>query len=409
MSEEKEIQVNLEREPQGKTPKNFLVLIIGVAVGAVLVAMWLGGGKKNSAPVVEKSAATDSNNNPQLFQQLIDQQEKDAEARRKARQEEESVKLAAANERAKQQPAALGSGVVTNQAPAKSQKEIEMAQQAAMSPIIALKGSSQDFIGSGGTRKVSDNPQVGVTDVSAISDNLAGQYAAKFGGGSGDKKTLPGEDFLQQISNTQDKADQTIQIKSAPTVKTLFQGSIIPAVLNTGLSSDVPGMVTATSTSNVYDNVTGGTIIIPAGTKFVGAYDTQVASGQERIMFAFTRMIFPDGRSAVLSAMQGAGENGMSGASGDVNTHFWQMLGSGLLIAGLSTAVDTIAGKGTTSVTNVYGGGGSSSGTAISSGGQVLVQTANTALQRYQNMKPTITVPAASPLNIMVNRDIVLP
>lgn len=126
-------------------------------------------------------------------------------------------------------------------------------------------------------------------------------------------------------------------------------------------------------------------------------------------MFAFTRMIFPDGRSAILSGMAGAGENGMSGAAGDVNTHFWQMLGSGLLIAGLSSTVDRLSSQGTNPVTNVYGGGGSSQGQTISSGGQVLVNTANQALSHYQNMKPTITVQAATPLNIMVNRDIVIP
>lgn len=420
MAEEGEIKVNLDSKPTRKTPKNFLVLIIGVAVGAVLVSMWMGGGaKKQSAKVAEATSADSTPKSKALIQELIDKQEADAKAQRAA----EAAAAAEAQRKAAEQKPAMPSVKTADDgfSSGLSKKEMEMAIQAAISPIIAIKGNNAtDQIKSalkvGGYQTVSmqDGGQNGT-----INDPMLRSIQQKAGvlldqqiqqGQGAGRTTDPNQSFVNGAMAAQNEADLPISVKSAPqNPNTIFQGSIIPTVLNTGLNSDVPGMVTATSTSNVYDSITGRTLIIPRGTKFVGQYNSQINEGQERIMFAFTRMIFPDGRSAILSGMAGAGENGMSGAAGDVNTHFWQMLGSGLLIAGLSSTVDRLSSQGTNPVTNVYGGGGSSQGQTISSGGQVLVNTANQALSHYQNMKPTITVQAATPLNIMVNRDIVIP
>lgn len=416
MAEEGEIKVNLDPKPSKKTPKNFLMLIIGAAVGAVLVSMWIGGSgaKKQAAPTENTDQSNTAAKSQAMIQEMIQKQEDDAERRRK--EEEEKRKKAA-------QAPKIVPGQKTEQEalPGLSKKEQEMAIQAAISPIIAIKGNSsvdqekaaQRSSGyqavamrDGGQNGTINDPVLrGIQQkASALLDQQIQQ------GKDSGQKIDANQSFISGAMAAQNSSETPISVESAPqNPNTIFQGSIIPAVLNTGLNSDVPGMVTATSTSNVYDSITGRTLIIPRGTKFVGQYNSQINEGQERIMFAFTRMIFPDGRSAVLSAMSGAGENGMSGASGDVNTHFWQMLGSGLLIAGLSSGVDRLSSQGTNPVTNVYGGGGSTQGQSISSGGQVLVNTATQALSRYQNMKPTITVQAATPLNIMVNRDIVIP
>jgi type IV secretory pathway VirB10-like protein len=54
-------------------------------------------------------------------------------------------------------------------------------------------------------------------------------------------------------------------------------GSIIPAALITGIRSDLPGQVTAQVTENVYDSPTGRYLLIPQGSKLIGAYDSQVS------------------------------------------------------------------------------------------------------------------------------------
>ena len=79
--------------------------------------------------------------------------------------------------------------------------------------------------------------------------------------------------------------------------RTLHAGSIIAASLITGLNSDLPGLVTAQVTENVYDSVTGRMLLIPQGARLIGSYDSVVAFGQRRALLVWQRIIFPDGSS----------------------------------------------------------------------------------------------------------------
>ena len=47
-------------------------------------------------------------------------------------------------------------------------------------------------------------------------------------------------------------------------------GSVIAASLVTGLNSDLPGEVIAQVTENVFDSVTGQTLLIPQGARLIG-------------------------------------------------------------------------------------------------------------------------------------------
>jgi type IV secretory pathway VirB10-like protein len=77
-------------------------------------------------------------------------------------------------------------------------------------------------------------------------------------------------------------------------------GAVIAAALITGIRSDLPGQVTAQVTENVYDSPTGQFLLIPQGSKLIGAYDSQVSFGQDRVLLVWTRLIMPNGRSIVL-------------------------------------------------------------------------------------------------------------
>lgn len=50
--------------------------------------------------------------------------------------------------------------------------------------------------------------------------------------------------------------------------------SIVSASLITGLRSDLPGLVTAQVTENVFDSPTGQILLIPQGARLVGSYDS---------------------------------------------------------------------------------------------------------------------------------------
>jgi type IV secretion system protein VirB10 len=71
-------------------------------------------------------------------------------------------------------------------------------------------------------------------------------------------------------------------LTAAPSPYLLSAGSLIAASLTTGLRSDLPGLVTAQVTENVYDSPTGRILLIPQGARLIGSYDSVVAFGQRR-------------------------------------------------------------------------------------------------------------------------------
>jgi type IV secretory pathway VirB10-like protein len=183
----------------------------------------------------------------------------------------------------------------------------------------------------------------------------------------------------------------------------LMAGTVIPAALITGLNADLPGQVIAQVTQNVYDSVSGHILLVPQGAKLIGKYDSVVAYGQSRVLLIWTRLIMPDGSSVVLDNLSGADTQGYAGLEDGVDYHFWRLLRGVALssLLGVSSALAT---------NNVVGGTGT--GNVIIALGQSGDQAANQAGQsivsRDLGVQPTLTVRPGFPLDVMVNRDIVL-
>lgn len=98
-------------------------------------------------------------------------------------------------------------------------------------------------------------------------------------------------------------------------------GNVIAAALITGISSDLPGQVTAQVTQAVYDSPTGRTLLIPQGSRLIGDYDSQVAHGQRRVLLVWNRLILPDGRSIVLDRQPAGDAAGYAGLEDRVDQH----------------------------------------------------------------------------------------
>jgi type IV secretory pathway VirB10-like protein len=186
-------------------------------------------------------------------------------------------------------------------------------------------------------------------------------------------------------------------IKAYPTASpfTLHQGKIIPAVLGRQINSDLPGEITAYVVSNVYDSLGKGALLIPKGSVLVGRYNSEVKPGQERVLFAFNRLIMPNGQSFDLPGAQGSDLSGASGITGDVNNHFFKMFGASFFTAWLGNQV--------TPQTSTNGLNGVT--TTVSPAGQVLVDVSKTILDRNRTIPPTITVDQGARLNVEVKKD----
>jgi type IV secretion system protein VirB10 len=116
------------------------------------------------------------------------------------------------------------------------------------------------------------------------------------------------------------------RLENPPSRYVVQAGSVIAAALITGLRSDLPGQVTAQVTENVYDSPSGRYLLIPQGSKLVGAYDSQVSFGQNRLLLVWTRLIMPNGRSIVLERQPGGDPQGFTGLEDEVDQH-WQRPG----------------------------------------------------------------------------------
>jgi type IV secretory pathway VirB10-like protein len=209
--------------------------------------------------------------------------------------------------------------------------------------------------------------------------------------------------FLNNSGGTRDYVAKPIQAPVSPfEVKA---GTIIPAALVTGVNSDLPGEIVAQVTQNVFDTATGRYLLIPQGSRLVGKYDSLVSYGQDRALIVWNRVILPNGDSVDLEGMPGSDESGAAGLQDETNHHRWEFAGalavSTLLSLGPSVAQALAEGGHNGSDTNVYAGPASSLGSNTSQVGENL-------LNRELNRPNTITVRPGWPLNVLINRDLVM-
>src|SRR5260370_14533320 len=101
----------------------------------------------------------------------------------------------------------------------------------------------------------------------------------------------------------------------------------IPSVLEQAMNSDLPGEVRALVRSNVYDTASGDYLLIPQGARLVGEYNSNVSYGQDGLQVVWNRIIFPDGSSMNLAAMNGHYENGFSGFRYKLDRHYQLLFG----------------------------------------------------------------------------------
>jgi type IV secretion system protein VirB10 len=181
-------------------------------------------------------------------------------------------------------------------------------------------------------------------------------------------------------------------------------GSVIPAVMLTGINSDLPGTIVAQTRENVYSTYDYRTLLIPAGSRLVGTYSSDIVTGQERLLVAWNELIFPSGRRIALGGMQGADEMGRAGFKDEVHTHFWRTWGNALLVSMLGVGVQR-AQPANANQNNTPTAAQQSAAAVMNS----LNETANKVLQRNLNISPTLEIRPGYAFNVIVSKSISLP
>ena len=144
-----------------------------------------------------------------------------------------------------------------------------------------------------------------------------------------------------------------------------------------------------------------------------GAVNTDVQSGQTRMLLAVTRMDFPNGAYLNLGKWDIADRSGAGGIEADdVNDHFWAQFGAAFGIAAITALAGHYDNKSNVTI-NVGGGYGGSGAGATSSlsgaAGQALSDTVKAVLQRNQGYKRTLSLDPGDKITIVVGHDLLLP
>ncbi|AXK68288.1 TrbI/VirB10 family protein [Burkholderia sp. IDO3] len=183
---------------------------------------------------------------------------------------------------------------------------------------------------------------------------------------------------------------------------TLSPPAKIPVLSNEALNSDRPGTASLIVESDVYaNNGDGRCLVIPWGTTIVAPYSSDIQPGQESILVAGAEMRLPNGKHVPLYGAQGANGDGTAGFSGDVNNHFLKIYSTSFLTAILVRTFSNSDQSTTTGPLGVTQVGGTA--------GQIAAQTAQSVLDRYKNIPPTITSkPGERHFMMKINRDMVL-
>jgi type IV secretory pathway VirB10-like protein len=178
-------------------------------------------------------------------------------------------------------------------------------------------------------------------------------------------------------------------------------GTVLPAALLTAVDSDVAGPLVAQVTRDVFDR-DQRRVAIPRGSRLLGAYDSQVALGESRLLVAWTRVIFPDGTGLSFPGLPAATPAGEAGLPGSVDSHLARVFGGALLLSVVGAGAQLSQPQESTA----FGTAASARQIAAAAVGQQLSSVAIELLRRQLSVPPTIRIAAGTAFNVLLRGDL---
>jgi type IV secretion system protein VirB10 len=188
------------------------------------------------------------------------------------------------------------------------------------------------------------------------------------------------DQFALRVGGSSDVA--TAERMNDPS-NTVTQGTLIPAVLETAIDTDLPGYARAVVSRDIR-SFDGSKVVIPRSSRLIGQYKSGLQAGQTRAFVIWSRLIRPDGVSIALGS-PAVDFSGEAGLTGKVDGHFLKRFGSAVLLSVIG---------GLSSISNA---------SVVVSGGQ---SAASVAAQRDTSIAPTVKVPQGQPIRVFTARDL---
>ena len=207
---------------------------------------------------------------------------------------------------------------------------------------------------------------------------------------------------LHESSTEKVSAISTLKNPSTPYI--IQPGTFIPAILITGINSDLPGQIIAQVRENVYDSISGHYLLIPQGSKLIGAYDAKIIYGQERVFVAWEHLLLPNGQSMDLHNMAGIDNSGYAGLTDQVNAHYSKLLSSAVLMSvlGASAQLCQSPTQAIPSETNNV-----LTQSLAQNAGASLIHTASELTNKNLNIQPTLEIRPGYTFNVSVTKELI--
>jgi type IV secretion system protein TrbI len=197
---------------------------------------------------------------------------------------------------------------------------------------------------------------------------------------------------------------------------TVMAGGVIPALLITGINSELPGPILAQVSENVFDSRTARTLLVPQGSRLLGDSGYATSYGQQRLQIVWKRLIFPDTSSIDLPQMPATDQAGLPGVTDQVNNHYLATFGTAALMSLISAGqqvgqMAAFGGGGT------YGPYGYTQPSPYAMVGQQAGAGASAqfgavgqeSIRRGMNRPATIEIRPGYQFNVMVTADLTFP
>ena len=224
--------------------------------------------------------------------------------------------------------------------------------------------------------------------------NVRGSGGNAASGGSSDGRRL--NDREQFMADAASQAHETAQAGRIPQpARTIVQGTTVQAMLETAVSSELPGVMRALVARDVY-SYDGSNVLLPKGTRLIGEYNSDVSVVQGRVQMAWSRAITPTGVSVELGGY-GADRLGRSGQTGFVDGRTRARFGSAALISLIGAGPQVVIGEQASE----------NQQDIAENVGDDFVRATQGAMGDYLSAGPVIHVDQGTELTVFVNRDLV--
>jgi type IV secretion system protein VirB10 len=186
----------------------------------------------------------------------------------------------------------------------------------------------------------------------------------------------------------------------------LWAGTVIPAVLETAVNTDLPGDVIARVTQNIYDSQTGRKMLLPQGSLLYAKYNSSVSYAQHRVQIVWDLLIRPDGYQLELGGMNGVDPRGMAGLQAQYRENYFEYIKAAGIITLFTVANSRLAAE--AAKYQAEETGDLAAGVSASNAG-FIGQASGNIISRVLNIQPTLLVDPGGRINIMLNKNLYLP